>query len=137
MVTRSTSQQELHLLVAQHGLWGNPSHLNRLVSHLWSSLDGPDIDVQIVILNSDCNAGSHTYDGVDACGARLADLVLQRVQQERLEGRAVVRISFLGYSLGGLICRYAVGKLYRFGLFTHVKPINFITVATPHLGSFR
>jgi hypothetical protein len=104
---------------------------------LRSSLESADTDARIIVINSSCNIGSRTYDGVDVCGSRLADLVLQRVQEERLEGRKVVRISFLGYSLGGLICRYAVGKLYLFGLFPHVTPVNFITVATPHLGSFR
>jgi hypothetical protein len=34
-------------------------------------------------------------------------------------------------------CRYAAGKLYVAGLFEEVAPVNFITIATPHLGSFK
>jgi hypothetical protein len=34
-------------------------------------------------------------------------------------------------------CRYAVGKLYVLGLFEEVECANFITIATPHLGSWR
>ena len=42
-----------------------------------------------------------------------------------------------GYSLGGVIIRFAAGKLYVEGLFEDVQPMNLITIASPHLGSFR
>lgn len=71
------------------------------------------------------------------------------------------RISFLAHSLGGLFARYAVGVLYssnplsssqsgdlsshntnaensvsssKLGSIAGLEPINFITLATPHLG---
>lgn len=71
------------------------------------------------------------------------------------------RISFLSHSLGGLFARYAVGVLYspislesgepvdlaesimtnsqtgcssRQGTIAGLEPVNFITLATPHLG---
>lgn len=55
----------------------------------------------------------------------------------------VEKISFIGHSLGGLISRYAIAKLYvqnqtyqdRSRKIVGVEAINFITVATPHLGS--
>lgn len=77
----------------------------------------------------------------------------------------VRKISFVAHSLGGLVARYAVGRLYEESLplespgnaasnkedrsddsmnsFEHtsgariagLEPMNFITVATPHLGS--
>ena len=42
----------------------------------------------------------------------------------------------VGYSLGGLVARYAVGLLFQQGLFDagRVAPVNFVTFATPHLG---
>lgn len=52
--------------------------------------------------------------------------------------RNVEKISFIGHSLGGLVARYAIAKLYgdtedsRIG---GLVPMNFITVATPHLGT--
>lgn len=73
------------------------------------------------------------------------------------------KISFVAHSLGGLVARYAVGRLYEHvsipepsnhntdcSVQKHTKnlpgcvpqpriaglePLNFITVATPHLGS--
>jgi len=46
----------------------------------------------------------------------------------------VTEISFIGYSAGGLINRYCIGLLYERGVFQKVRPLHFITVATPHLG---
>lgn len=53
------------------------------------------------------------------------------------------KISFTGYSLGGLWSRFAIGELYRRGILTRsgsnsklqLEPIIFTTFATPHLGS--
>lgn len=74
------------------------------------------------------------------------------------------KISFLAHSLGGLVARYAIGRLYEENLLLEspgatttkedqtnnsmqpskqtfeaqiagLEPMNFITVATPHLGS--
>ena len=70
----------------------------------------------------------------------------------------LTKISFVAHSLGGLVARYAIGKLYdyepledekstnssaedaltpssKFGRVAGMKPMNFITFATPHLGS--
>lgn len=71
----------------------------------------------------------------------------------------VRKISFIAHSLGGLIARYAIGRLYGCDpnvessspngsccngeqlekpnqmRIAGLEPINFITVATPHLGS--
>lgn len=62
------------------------------------------------------------------------------------------KISFVAHSVGGLVARYAIGRLYRpprentddMPVENHEEakatiggliPVNFITVATPHLGS--
>jgi hypothetical protein len=41
----------------------------------------------------------------------------------------------IGHNIGGLYCRYAAGALYASDMFQVIKPINFITLSTPHLGS--
>lgn len=53
---------------------------------------------------------------------------------QREPGRDVDKISFVGYSLGGLVARYAVGVLHTKQFFDKVQPQNFTTFATPHLG---
>lgn len=49
---------------------------------------------------------TQTHDGVDTCGDRLAQLILERTAQLRAEGHRVVKFSIVSYSLGGLISRY-------------------------------
>lgn len=44
------------------------------------------------------------------------------------------RISFIGASFGGLLARYVIGKLILNGIFNFIMPINYISLATPHLG---
>ncbi|KAK3841400.1 MAG: putative serine esterase-domain-containing protein [Linnemannia gamsii] len=55
--------------------------------------------------------------------------------------RRVAQFSFLGYSLGGLIGRFAMAMLDLEGFFTPrdqggrgVEPVYFVTMVTPHLG---
>lgn len=40
----------------------------------------------------------------------------------------------MGYSLGGLLSRYAVGILYSQRFFDRVTPVHFATIATPNIG---
>ena len=68
----------------------------------------------------------------------------------------LTKISFIAHSVGGLVARYAIGRLYRphsgelpadasdgaqggddssRGTICGLEAMNFITVATPHLGS--
>ncbi|PON97982.1 Alpha/Beta hydrolase fold containing protein [Trema orientale] len=95
-------------------------------------------------------------------GERLAKEVLS-VVRKRPNAR---KISFVAHSLGGLVARYAIGRLYECvpkseasvingshineektnnlsqslkhpcqGKIAGLEPMNFVTVATPHLGS--
>ncbi len=119
---------EEHLVVAVHGLWGNPNHLWYVKKALLEQF--PDIN----LLVTTSNAGNRTYDGVDVCGERAANEVKEYIKQSEKEGKTIKKISFVGYSLGGLTARYAIGILYAAGLFDEIEPINFTTFATPHLG---
>lgn len=44
--------------------------------------------------------------GIDVCGARVVKMVLDKIQQLQVQGQQVTKLSFIGYSLGGLILRY-------------------------------
>ncbi|WZZ25823.1 hypothetical protein YC2023_009224 [Brassica napus] len=95
---------------------------------------------------SESNSATLTFDGVDMMGERLANEVLSVIKNRT----GLKKISFVAHSLGGLVARYAVGKLYekpgeanslespskaKSGEIAGLEPMNFITFATPHLGS--
>ncbi|KAJ7542103.1 hypothetical protein O6H91_10G090000 [Diphasiastrum complanatum] len=110
---------------------------------------------KVIVHCSSCNSATLTFHGVNIMGRRLADEVRDVVN--RTPGLA--KISFLAHSLGGLVARYAISQLYvpvlsgktekdrekfktnevdavqRKGTLLGLQPINFITIATPHLGS--
>lgn len=114
-----------HLVVLQHGLWGNTSHMKLLADKLIGRFNQ---DIHVLMVKT--NEGTLSYDGIDVCGERA----LQEIEEE-LKKYEFDRISLIGYSLGGLILRYAVGKMYQKGYFQKLKPMNFITIATPNLGT--
>ncbi|XP_078438128.1 alpha/beta-Hydrolases superfamily protein isoform X2 [Wolffia australiana] len=105
---------------------------------------------KVLVHCSSCNAFKLTLDGVDIMGERLAEEVCQIVIQKP----ELQKISFVAHSVGGLVARYAIGKLYErcgrsdpqetdsddcdkgsMGTISGLVAMNFITVATPHLGS--
>ncbi|KAJ8762468.1 hypothetical protein K2173_007907 [Erythroxylum novogranatense] len=108
----------------------------------------------IVVHCSKVNTRMLTLHGVDVMGCRLAEEVIS----VRQSYPSVQKISFVGHSLGGVIARYAIAKLYKRGTRKEIsqgngerkddefeetspgkiaglEPMNFITFATPHLGS--
>ncbi|GAU14282.1 hypothetical protein TSUD_308420 [Trifolium subterraneum] len=118
---------------------------------------GYDIEV-VDASGSESNSSTLTFDGVDVTGDRLAEEVISVIKRHP----SVQKISFIAHSLGGLIARYAIAKLYERdiskelsqenghcesqisnqechdrkyeGKIAGLEPINFITSATPHLG---
>ncbi|KVI01025.1 protein of unknown function DUF676, lipase-like protein [Cynara cardunculus var. scolymus] len=135
-----------HLLVLVHGIYASPSDWRYVEAELKRSLGR-----HFLIYASSSNTYSKTLAGIDGAGKRLADEVKQIVKST--EG--LKRISFLAHSLGGLIARHAAGVLYTRnasstdksdyrkdstlnascnGTIAGLEAINFITLATPHLG---
>ncbi|MBA0765167.1 hypothetical protein Gotri_014416 [Gossypium trilobum] len=110
---------------------------------------------------SERNSSTLTFDGVDVMGDRLAEEVKHVISCHP----SVQKISFVGHSLGGLVARYAIARLYEQdltqetsqtngdcgtdhlgdkdlcpegqlkGKIAGLEPMNFITFASPHLGS--
>ncbi|XVE70261.1 hypothetical protein DITRI_Ditri10aG0058200 [Diplodiscus trichospermus] len=113
----------------------------------------------VIVHCSERNSSMLTFDGVDVMGDRLAEEVKYVISRHP----HVQKISFVGHSLGGLVARYAIARLYEEdhsqeisqtngdcrtdnlgdscpeGKFKRkiagLEPMNFITFATPHLGS--
>ncbi|KAL0920818.1 hypothetical protein M5K25_009988 [Dendrobium thyrsiflorum] len=133
-----------HLVVMVHGILGSTTDWLFGANQFAKSF--PD---KIIVHCSTCNMRRLTLDGVDVMGERLAEEVAD-VTNSRPE---LKKISFVAHSVGGLVARYALGRLYRppggkvlensdcmdkddtRGTICGLQAINFITVATPHLGS--
>jgi dienelactone hydrolase len=75
------------------------------------------------ILVAKRNAGSFTYDGVDTGGERVAEEVERKLEELAESGHDIKKISVVGYSLGGLIARYAIGLLFHRGVFERIQPV--------------
>lgn len=111
-------------------LWGTPSHLEYLAKSLREK--HPEDKLNILVAKS--NSGNYTYDGIETGGERVTQEIEELLNELIQGGAPIAKLSIVGYSLGGLIARYAVGLLYSKGWFETIKPINFTTFATPHLG---
>ncbi|KAJ6731608.1 ALPHA/BETA-HYDROLASES SUPERFAMILY PROTEIN [Salix purpurea] len=145
-----------HLVIMVNGIIGSSADWRYAAEQFVKKL--PD---KIIVHRSECNHSKLTFDGVDLMGDRLAEEVLE-VVRHRPEVR---KISFVAHSLGGLVARYAIAKLYENlpksalsnlsanslneehtnslhcleqpceARIAGLEPVNFITFATPHLGS--
>uniref|UniRef100_A0A803MDX9 DUF676 domain-containing protein n=1 Tax=Chenopodium quinoa TaxID=63459 RepID=A0A803MDX9_CHEQI len=134
-----------HLLVLVHGIMASPSDWTYFEAELKKRLGR-----NFLIYASSSNTFTKTFGGIDGAGKRLAEEVRQIVHRTE----SLKKISFLAHSLGGLFARYAVAVLYtpnnlgdgdlndasiaglstKHGLIAGLEPINFITLASPHLG---
>ncbi|RDX81690.1 hypothetical protein CR513_37590, partial [Mucuna pruriens] len=146
-----------HLVIMVNGIIGSAADWRYAAEQFVKKL--PD---KVIVHRSECNSSKLTFDGVDTMGERLAEEVLSVVRR----WPEVQKISFVAHSLGGLVARYAIGRLYDYSstlaligtsrdCFSEEKteyskqcleqsyeakiaglePMNFITFATPHLGS--
>ncbi|AGO11093.1 AaceriAFR386Cp [[Ashbya] aceris (nom. inval.)] len=127
---------EVHLVFLVHGLWGNVTHmeyLSRAVSQLQAR--SPET---LVVYAAKMNEGYRTYDGIDICGYRVAREIQEQIAALNCPetGTVVTKFSIIGYSLGGLISRYALGLLYSRQFFKKqdIQLINFTTFCSPHVG---
>lgn len=111
-------------------LWGNPAHM----WYIESALRDKYAADRLHILVPKGNAGNFTYDGIELGAERVTQEIESFLEQQESEGKQVKKLSIVGYSLGGLVARYAIGLLYSRGWFSKIEPINFTTFATPHLG---
>ncbi|KAF9274307.1 hypothetical protein BGZ68_000783 [Mortierella alpina] len=207
MSTHDATHEGVHLLVLSHGLWGNVAHVRFIAEQFKQRLGD-----RILVYRAQANESALTYDGIDICGQRLAQEIINAIEVieaggniEEMKGqnpkrrkffntkrntataaapnttttsnapaidpasqltdtnagttlrsgdlsenvaastsdtpKKVTQLSYLGYSLGGLIGRFAIGMLDLEGLFDPVErggrgiePMYFVTMATPHLG---
>ncbi|SCU86180.1 LAME_0D04852g1_1 [Lachancea meyersii CBS 8951] len=130
----------IHLVVLVHGLWGNRTHFDYIRGALETefesrkSKDSSRNNEELVIYTTHLNEGYKTYDGIDVCGVRVAG----EIEAQLTELSSVTKFSLCGYSLGGLIARYALGVLHKKQVFKKqdIELLNFTTFCTPHVGVY-
>ncbi|CCF60483.1 hypothetical protein KAFR_0K01290 [Kazachstania africana CBS 2517] len=130
-----TSKQEKHLAVFIHGLWGSYKHMGSLQQMFKKLIDSKE---EIICYAPRQNAVFKTFDGIEIIGYRVIVEICQYMKQYREENpkSEIKKISIVGYSLGGLIARFVVGKMFTEcrEFFQDIEPVMFLTMATPHLG---
>ncbi|KAH9755940.1 DUF676 domain-containing protein [Citrus sinensis] len=124
--------------------------------------DGPTPTHLVVMVNGIIGSAQNwSYAAKQFCCKYPEDLIVISVIKRH---PGVQKISFIGHSLGGLVARYAIARLYERdvteephhasggsrvdeseedscqkdnlkGKIAGLEPVNFITCATPHLGS--
>ncbi|PIA28709.1 hypothetical protein AQUCO_06700019v1 [Aquilegia coerulea] len=141
----SSSSSPDHLVILVNGILGTTKDWKFGAEQFVKQLPH-----QLIVHCSERNVSKLTLDGIDVMGERLAEEVVELIHRNP-EAR---KISFVGHSMGGLVARYAIGRLYRppksdnteegsndasdgdsRGTICGLEAMNFITVATPHLGS--
>ncbi|XP_052487139.1 putative lipase C4A8.10 isoform X1 [Gossypium raimondii] len=143
-----------HLVIMVNGLIGSAQDWKFAAKHFLKKY--PE---DVIVHCSKRNSSIFTFDGVDVMGDRLAEEVKYVISRHP----SVQKISFVGHSLGGLIARYAIARLFEQDLtqensqtngdsradqledswlegnvkckMAGLEPVNFITLASPHLGS--
>ncbi|SCV61410.1 related to lipase/serine esterase [Fusarium fujikuroi] len=124
------SAKATHLCVLVHGLWGNPSHVRNVAKALRDEYS----EDELCILPVEKNRGTFTYDGIELGGERVCAEIEDKLDDIESQGGKITKFSIVGYSLGGLVSRYAVGLLYGKGILDKFECMNFMTFASPHLG---
>ncbi|KAH9971656.1 putative serine esterase-domain-containing protein [Lactifluus volemus] len=137
MSDQTTGTTNVHLLVLIHGLRGNPSQLasmHRIIQQSTNESSKHQNGVGLHVMLPETNRGECTIDGIDWGGERVATEIYQEVKKLGKEGKTVTRFSITGHSMGGLLARYVIGILNQREFFSTVAPVNFNTMATPHIG---
>ena len=100
-----------HSKLTEQRLWGNPQHM----SFVAKALRERHAESKVDILIPKGNSGNFTYDGVELGGERITQEIEDRLEELSRAGNSIKKISIIGYSLGGLVARYAIGLLYSKG----------------------
>lgn len=89
---------------------------------------------KLYILCTKRNSGSFTYDGIELGGERVVREIQDELEAIQNRGGKIKKLSVVGYSLGGLVARYAIGLLYAKGVLDELECMTFTAFASPFLG---
>ncbi|GAA96478.1 uncharacterized protein L969DRAFT_452817 [Mixia osmundae IAM 14324] len=125
---------DVHLVVLCHGLWGTPDNVIALEHAIIAKAE--QTGARVVVSRPKGNESTLTYDGIDHCAERVCDVIDAEIADIESKGDHVARFSMAGYSLGGLVARFALGILHSRtpSFFSTIKPVNFALFASPSIG---
>lgn len=103
-------------------LWGNPNHMKSVAKALRETYSEDELYLLVAKRNSD----SFTYDGIERGGERVCLEIEEELEKVRNKGGKITKLSIVGYSLGGLVARYAIGLLEMRGILREVEPVVWI-----------
>ncbi len=76
---------------------------------------------KVYILVAKRNSGSFTYDGIECGGERVCLEIEEELEIIHSKGGHIKKLSVVGYSLGGLVARYAIGLLSARGVLDNLE----------------
>ncbi|EGV65305.1 hypothetical protein PSN45_002546 [Yamadazyma tenuis] len=130
-------QKPIHLVILTHGLHSNVSADMFYLKEQIDSCNSDSASENFVVKGFFGNI-CKTERGIKYLGSRVAEYIIDLIQNnEPLSKGNVTKISFVGHSLGGLVQTFTIAYLQvNFPwFFQRIKPINFITIASPMLGA--
>lgn len=71
---------------------------------------------ELYLLVAKRNTGNFTYDGIETGGERVCVEIEEELAAIKARGGQITKLSVVGYSLGGLVARYAIGLLHAKGV---------------------
>jgi pimeloyl-ACP methyl ester carboxylesterase len=92
-----------HLLIMINGIGGSALNWRYAAKQFLKNFPN-----DVIVYCSERNSAKSTLDGVDVMGQRLAEEVTDCIRRHP----SVQKISFVGHSLGGLVARYAIARLF-------------------------
>lgn len=117
----SSLSRGIHLVILIHGFQGNSFDMKLLKNNLL--LYKPELLIYCSNKNED-----NTEGDIAEMGRRLAEEIQEYIR-DFCPGSALGRLSFIGYSLGGIIARACFPHLGSL----HSKFHTFITLSSPHI----
>lgn len=127
-----------HLVILTHGLHSNASadmlYLKEQIDRIVDLRKSHDEDIVVKAFFG--NIGK-TERGIKYLGSRVAEYIIDLItENDLLNDGKVEKVSFIGHSLGGCVQTFAIAylKINFPWFFDKIKPVNFITLASPLLG---
>lgn len=141
-------EEEENEEVIVRGFSGNAVRTERGIQYLGKRLakyvlsmtypDQPFLPVKKSMTNSLSRAftGSQSSDIHDGLSAHKDSSIHRGVKKASHLAYKITSISFIAHSLGGLTQTYAIAYIHKHSphFFEEIKPINFVTMASPFLG---